>query len=74
MKTQIVRDVTQYQLENRTNRNAFIFSIKQSDNRMLNAESEGNTTLRNVKNCVTNSEEQNPSREATMSSASQEII
>jgi len=74
MKTQIVRDVTPYQLGNGMNRNAFFFSIKQSGKRMLNAESEGNTTLRNVNNCVTNSEEQNPSREATMSSTSQEIL
>ena len=74
MKTQIARDVTPYQLGNRTNRNVFIFSIKQSDKRMLNAESEGNATLRNVNNCVTKSEEQNPSREATMSSDSQGIL
>jgi len=41
---------------------------------MLNAESEINTMLRNVNNCVTKSEEQNPSREVTVSSASQEIL
>jgi len=74
MKTQIVRDVTPYEMGYRVNRNAFIFSIKQSDKRMLNVESGGNTTLRNVNNCVTNSGEQNPSREATISSASQEIL
>jgi len=74
MKTQIARDVRPYQLGNRANRNAFIFSIKQSDKRILNAESGGNTTLWNVNKCVTNSGELNTSREATMSSASQDIL
>jgi rhamnose utilization protein RhaD (predicted bifunctional aldolase and dehydrogenase) len=41
---------------------------------MLNAGSEDNTMLRNVNNCVTNSEEQNPSIETTVLSASQEIL
>jgi hypothetical protein len=50
MNNQIVRDVTPYQLGNRRDRNVFTFSVKQSNNRMLNAESEGNTMLRNVNN------------------------